>query len=53
MLLNPLIHRAVDRDVLQIKLDPSGKRWVVRVLVKDDQYLNQFDRMDFPNPLVL
>jgi len=53
MLLNPLIHRAVDRDVLQIKLDPSGKRWVVRVLVKDDQYLNQFDRMDFPNPLAL
>ena len=53
MLLNPLIHRAVDRDILQIKLHPSGKRWVVRVLVKDDNYINQFDRMEFSNPLAL
>lgn len=53
MLLNPLIHRAVDRDIIEIKLDPSGKKWRVRVLVKDDPYINQFDRMEFPNPLVL
>lgn len=53
MLLNPLIHRAVDRGIMEVKLDPSGRRWIVRVLVKDDQYINQFDRMEFQNPLAL
>lgn len=51
MLLNPLIHRAVDREIMEIRLDPSCKKWRVRVLVKDDSYINQFDRMEFPNPL--
>jgi len=53
MLLNPLIHRAVDREIIEIKLDSSCKKWLVRVLVKDDPYINQFDRMEFPNPLAL
>lgn len=53
MLLNTLIHRAVDREVMEIKLDPSGKKWRVSVLVKDDVYINQFDRAEFPNPLAL
>lgn len=53
MLLNPLIHRAVDREIMEIQLDPSCKKWRVRVLVKNDPYINQFDRMEFPNPLAL
>lgn len=53
MLLNPLIHRAVDREVVEIKLDPSGKWWRVRVLVRDDPYFNQFDLKTFANPLAL
>ena len=53
MLLNPLIHRAVDRDIMEIRLDPSGKKWIVRVNVDHDPYIKQFDRMEFPNPLSL
>lgn len=53
MLLNPLIHRAVDREIMEIKLDPSFKKWRIHVLVKDDPYINQFDRMEFPNPLAV
>lgn len=53
MLLNPLIHRAVDREIIEIELDPSGKWWRVRVLVREDPYFNQFDLKMFENPLAL
>lgn len=52
MLLNPLIHRAVDSKLLEIKLDANGKHWRVSVLQRDEPSLLQYDRLVFDNPLV-
>ncbi|RYF57574.1 MAG: HNH endonuclease [Comamonadaceae bacterium] len=51
MLLNPLIHRAVDRGLLKIELQPNGRRWRVTVLSRDEPTLLKYDRMEFENPL--
>ena len=53
MLLNTLIHRAIDRDIMKLTLHPNGKEWLVKVLVKGDRLLDGYDGMTFTNPLAL
>lgn len=53
MLLNTLIHRAIDRDIMKITLHPNGKEWRVKVLVSGDKLLDGYDGMTFTNPLAL
>lgn len=51
MLLNPIIHRAVDREIISITLDADGKKWRVKVAPDAENFLRTYDRLEFPNPL--